>query len=30
KFAAFNELRKELDPAGKFVNPYLSKIWGEA
>ncbi len=30
KFAAFNQLRRELDPTGKFVNPYLSKIWGEA
>ena len=30
KFDAFNALRKELDPDGKFVNPYLAKIWGEA
>ncbi len=29
KFDAFNLLRKELDPEGKFVNPYLAKIWGE-
>jgi FAD-linked oxidoreductase len=30
KFDAFNNLRKELDPTGKFVNPYLAEIWGEA
>lgn len=30
KFDAFNNLRKELDPEGKFVNPYLAEIWGEA
>ncbi|MEP2989335.1 MAG: D-arabinono-1,4-lactone oxidase [Parasphingorhabdus sp.] len=30
KFDAFNNLRKELDPEGKFTNPYLAEIWGEA
>jgi len=29
KFDAFNSLRKELDPEGKFVSPYMAKIWGE-
>lgn len=30
KFDAFNRLRKELDPTGKFINPYLAQIWGDA
>jgi FAD-linked oxidoreductase len=29
KFADFNRLRKELDPQGKFVTPYMAKLWGE-
>ena len=30
QFDAFNALRRKLDPEGRFVNPYLAKIWGEA
>lgn len=29
KFDAFNALRKQLDPKGRFVSPYLATIWGE-
>ncbi len=29
KFKQFNELRKDLDPNGKFLNPHLAKIFGE-
>ncbi|MEO9598948.1 D-arabinono-1,4-lactone oxidase [Parasphingorhabdus sp.] len=29
QFDAFNALRKQLDPTGKFVSRYMAKIWGE-
>ena len=28
QFKLFNELRKDLDPSGKFLNPHLSRIFG--
>lgn len=28
-FARFADLRKELDPTGKFLNPHLAKLFGE-
>lgn len=30
RFADFNALRKELDPQGKFISPYMAKLWGTA
>lgn len=30
KFDDFNRLRKELDPQGKFVTPYMAKLLGDA
>ena len=30
QFSNFNEVRREVDPDGKFVSPYMAKIWGEA
>ncbi|MDF1686879.1 MAG: D-arabinono-1,4-lactone oxidase [Parvibaculaceae bacterium] len=29
-FARFNEVRRELDPEGKFVSPYMANLWGDA
>ncbi|WP_286831146.1 MULTISPECIES: D-arabinono-1,4-lactone oxidase [Kordiimonas] len=29
QFEAFRDLRRSLDPAGKFLNPHLAKIFGE-
>ena len=29
-FVNFNEVRRELDPEGKFVSPYMAKILGDA
>ena len=29
KFESFLDLRKALDPAGRFLNPHLSKLFGE-
>ncbi len=29
-FERFLDLRKELDPSGKFLNPHLAKLFGEA
>ncbi|WP_281017983.1 MULTISPECIES: D-arabinono-1,4-lactone oxidase [unclassified Minwuia] len=28
-FERFTKLRRELDPAGRFLNPYLADLWGE-
>ena len=30
QFDQFNELRRDLDPTGKFLNPHLAKIFGDA
>lgn len=29
-FKRFTALRRELDPAGRFLNPHLAGLWGEA
>jgi hypothetical protein len=29
KFGDFMALRREMDPAGKFLNPHLAKLFGE-
>lgn len=29
KFEAFNTLRREIDPNGKFLNPHLAELFGE-
>ncbi len=30
EFDRFNELRRSLDPTGKFLNPHLAKLFGES
>lgn len=30
EFSKFTALRKQLDPAGRFMTPALAKLWGEA